>query len=295
MKTPIVSLINYKGGVGKTTTAVNIAANLARYHDKKVLLVDTDPQTNATVCVMNPQKRYYPNYYEKNGTMIRIFAECGQKEKSYEIDDLIVKSVVEKDDKKVLPNLDLLPSDPRLINAERWLTAVNAPYVVLWKELRKVKSEHDYDYIILDCAPNLYALTKNCIIASDYYIVPIIPDYLSSIGLELLVKWISDFGEEMEDVKPKPIELGGVFFTKYRTITRLHRDMVTEIESRLEVRGFPEVGIPPGEVKPYETIIRDLIAAAEAADHNLPLCIYRPSSESAGDFRSLTDEFVGRV
>jgi len=297
LATKIVSLINFKGGVGKTTSAVNIAANLATYHEKKVLLVDSDPQTNATVYVMHPQ-RYRSSCYDAKKTLVRIFEECGTRTKSYQIHDLIIEAVVERDNKRILPGLDLLPSDPRLIQAERWLTSVNSPFTILRKEIERVREEGYYDYIIIDCAPNLYALTKNCIIASDYYLVPVIPDFLSSVGLELLVSWIYDFGKEMEDVKATPIKLSGVFFTKYRTITRLHREMVASIQDRL-INGIKaEDGsqiVAPGEAPAFESIVRDLIAAAEAADHNLPLCVYNPSSESAHDFRALTGEFVRRV
>lgn len=291
-KASVVSLINYKGGVGKTTSAVNIAADLARYHDKSVLLVDADPQTNASACLMNPESRYDPECYKTKRTLLRAFEECGKRKKSYDVHDLIVENVVESDRKKVLPGLDLFASDPRLMKAEKWLTEVDSPLVVLKRELDKIKEE--YDYIIIDCAPNLYSLTKNCLLASDYYIVPIIPDFLSSIGLELLVSWVHDFSMEMEEVKPKPVELAGVFFTRYKTITTLHNRMIGEIEARL-AKGIPDAEIPPNQVEPFETKIRDLIAAAEAADYSLPLCIYRPNCDSAIDFRSLTEEFVQAV
>jgi len=287
----VVSLINYKGGVGKTTSAVNIAANLARYYDKKVLLVDGDPQTNATAYVMNPEMRYIP--LQKQGkTLRRVFEECGQLKKSFDIHNLIVEAVVEKDGRKVLPGLDLLPSDPTLIRAERWLATTDNQFGVLRKEIEKLRD--DYDLVIIDCAPNIYALTKNCIIASDYYIIPLIPDHLSSIGLELLVSEIYGFSKNMEDMKPSMIKLEGVFFTKYRTTTRLHQQMADNIRDRL-ARGIEGTDIQPGAVKPYDTVVRDLIAAAEAAQYSLPLCIYKPDSDASKDFESLTEEFASRL
>jgi chromosome partitioning protein len=288
-------MINYKGGVGKTTLTVNLAADLARYHEKKVLLVDTDPQTNATSYVMNPEKRYDPQCRHKNLTLARVFKECGKRNKSYkDIRHLIVESVVEKDGKKVLPNLDLLPSDPLLIRAERWLTETNNPYAILKRELDSLRD--DYDYVLLDCAPNLYALTKNAIVVSDYYIIPTIPDYLSNIGLNILVKEIQDFSEDMKELKPKSIKLKGVIFSKFKTVsTRYQQGWIDDLSGRLAKEGIPNVGIPPGQVKPFETIIRDLLPASEAADFSLPLCVFDPTSSSAQDFRDLTKEFVDRI
>jgi len=291
MSAKTISLINYKGGVGKTTSAVNISANLAKYHEKKVLLVDADPQTNATVCVMKPKERYLP-IMRKEMTSRRIFEDCGKKKKSWTIEDLIIKGVVEKDGTKVLPGLDLLPSDPALLKAEKWLTNVNSSYTVLLEQLEEIKEE--YDYIIIDCAPNLYGLTKNCILASDYYVVPMIPDHLSTYGLNLLVSEIYDYSGDMKRTKPTPIELKAVMFTKYKSAsTIMHDGTINEISGQLMSKGFPDQEIKPGDIKVLKPSIRDDMDNAYAQEESLPLCIYKHNGKSAVEYRQLTDKFKG--
>jgi chromosome partitioning protein len=285
----IISLINYKGGVGKTTSSVNISANLAKYHEKKVLLVDADPQTNATVCVMDPQNRYLPIMNE-GMTARKIFEDCGKRRKSWKIEDIIIRGVVEKNGIKVLPGLDLLPSDPALLKAERWLAESNSPYTVLLEQLEEVKD--DYHYIIIDCAPNLYSLTKNCILASDYYVVPMIPDYLSTYGLNLLVNEIYDYSQDMNRTKPTPIELKAVMFTRYKaTSTIMHDGTISDVSGLLMNQGFPDQGIEPSEIEVLSPPIRDNIDNAYAQEHSLPLCIYNPNSKAAIEYRQLTDNF----
>ncbi len=283
----VISLINYKGGVGKSTTSVNISANLAKYHERKVLLVDADPQTNATICVMEPKSRYEP-LRQSGMTSRKIYEKCGVRQKSYKVEDLILKAVVEKDTKKVLPGLDLLPSDQALIKAERWLATSNAPFTVLLEALEKVKDQ--YHYIIIDCAPNLYSLTKNCILASDYYVVPMIPDYLSTAGFHLLIEEIYDFSHDMIRTKPSPIQLEAVIFTKYRSVTRMHTETIPQVKAWLAA-GFPEQEITGGEVCVLNPPIADRIDNAYAQDANEPLCTYSPNCQAAIEYRQLTEEF----
>lgn len=282
----IISLINYKGGVGKSTTAVNISANLAKYHERVVLLVDGDPQTNATVCVMEPESRYEP-LRQSEATSRKIYEEWDKRDRSIRFEDLIIKGVVERDGRKVLPGLDLLPSDPALIRAERWLAASNSPLTVLLDELEKVKN--DYDYIIIDCAPNLYFLTKNCILASDYYVVPMIPDYLSTAGFHLLVKEIYDFSQDMKRTKPSPIKLKAVMFTKHRN-TNMNWHRIELVKSKIN-SGFPDQEIKPNEIHILNPPIVERIVNTEAQEVSLPLCIYAPNNPAAIEYRQITEEF----
>lgn len=282
----LISLINYKGGVGKSTTAVNISANLAKYHEKVVLLVDADPQTNATICVMEPENRYEP-LRQSEATSRKIYEEWDKRDKSIRFEDLIIKGVVERDGRKVLPGLDLLPSDPALIKAERWLAASNSPLTVLLDELEKVKNA--YDYIIIDCAPNLYFLTKNCILASDYYVVPMIPDYLSTAGFNLLVKEIYDFSQGMKRTKPSPIKLKAVMFTKHRN-TNMNWRRIEFVKSQIN-SGFPDQEIKPNEIHILNPPIVERIVNTEAQEASLPLCIYAPNHPAAIEYRQITEEF----
>ncbi len=280
----IVSFVNFKGGVGKTTTSVNIAACLAKYHGKKVLLVDIDPQINATLSLISEEK--FAKLRETNSTLIGLFNDIilYGKSKNFKIEDIILKNVVTDYSRniKLLPNLDLLPSDLELAMIEYKLGGYNTKFAILSEELNKIRDK--YDYIICDCPPNLYILTINALFASDYYIIPAIPDYLSSVGLELLITQVDRINNDLSKYRDHPLELKGVIFTKVQA-TNLHRTKMSEIKNRLKAANS----------SPFENYIRNLIAAQEAAEYHLPVSLYKPTSNVSLDYQDCAKEFLTRI
>ena len=280
----IVSFVNFKGGVGKTTTSVNIAACLAKYHDKKVLLVDIDPQINATLSLISEEK--FAKLRENNSTLIGLFNDIilYGKSKNFKIEDIILKNIVTdyRRNIRLLPNLDLLSSDLELAMIEYKLGGYNTKFSILSEELNKIRDK--YDYIICDCPPNLYILSINALFASDYYIIPAIPDYLSSVGLELLITQVDRINNDLSKYRDNPLELKGVIFTKVQP-TNLHRTKMSEIKNRLKT----------AHSSPFENYIRNLIAAQEAAEYHLPVSLYKPTSNISLDFQNCAKEFLTRI
>ncbi|MGF1765760.1 ParA family protein, partial [Aliivibrio kagoshimensis] len=167
----VISFINLKGGVGKTTTAVNMASILAKKHYKKVLLIDLDPQTNATVSLIKQTE--WQEIHDDKQTLFHLFEDMLRSTSNFDINKAIVKDVSN------IKNLDLLPSSLEFVNIQDEIPEIsNKEYVshvdVLGNTIAHIKD--DYDYIIIDCPPNLGAITLNGINISDHYIVPTIPD-----------------------------------------------------------------------------------------------------------------------
>ena len=192
----VITVINMKGGVGKTTLAVNIAYVLGRFHGKKVLLVDIDPQFNATQYLVEQSKILH--HFENKKTVYDILmpskedgislssSRKASKANPINLDDFVIKA------RKFTNNgqLDLIPSSLKLINFETNKRGVEN----LLKKFLSEKCSH-YDYIIIDCPPTLSLLTLSAYLASEYYLIPIKPDYLSSLGLPLLERGLEEYNE----------------------------------------------------------------------------------------------------
>jgi len=196
----VVSFMNMKGGVGKTTLAVNIAYALAHQHGKQVLLVDGDPQFNATQCMLTDSQ--YAAHIKSKGTLRDIFIP--RRPGSVSTTTGLAKTV----SKAKMPlaectvqifggsqgkpgRLDLLPNHLSIIEAE--MTPRGAE-----KRLKAFLAERakHYDYVLIDCPPTISFFTQAAMLASDKYLVPLRPDWLSVIGLPLLERYIEDFTDD---------------------------------------------------------------------------------------------------
>lgn len=201
----IIAIANQKGGVGKTTTAINLSACLAEA-GQKVLTVDFDPQGNATSGL-----GFEKGYMDKTVYEL-LMGEC-------QLDECIIKDVQE--------NLDVLPSDVNLAGAEIELLNEKDKDLLLKKELEKV--EKDYDFIIIDCPPSLNLLTINALTASDTVLVPIQCEYYALEGLSQILQTIELVKKKMN---PK-LELEGVVFTMYDARTNLSLQVVENVKNNL--------------------------------------------------------------
>jgi chromosome partitioning protein len=273
-KAHVISFINMKGGVGKTTCAVNIAAYLAREHQKRVLLVDLDPQTNASLSVMTEKR--WTKWQEDNGTMADIL-EVEAKHRGapvLKLKDCIVHDVLEE-----IPGLDLIPSHLKLTFLDLDLAARPGRERIFTRKLEKVKPE--YDFIICDCAPNLMTGTQNALYASDWYFIPMQPDYLSSIGLELLLDRLAYLRKSLEF----KISCLGAAFTRVRAHLHYHQETMDRLR---DARGLKRVHF-------FETYIPENIKLAEAPMESRPIALHDASATGAEAFRNLTTEFLKRL
>ena len=247
----IISLVNQKGGVGKSTTAVNLLSYLAAM-GKYVLLVDVDPQANATSGVgLNSQKVSLNLYHSL-------------------IDGLLPEEVIQRTG---LFGYDILPAAPDLAGATIELVGLNNREFKLYQLLRRVRT--NYDYIIIDCPPSLGLLTINGLVAADEIIIPVQCEYYALEGLSHLLGTVDLVQENLE----RQIKIKGALLTMYDRRNKLSRQVRKEME-----RNFP------GYV--FEAVIPRCIKLAEAPSFGQSIIQYDPRSRGAKAYRQLAQEII---
>lgn len=237
--TRVISVINLKGGVGKTTTTVGLAQILSVEFNKKILVVDLDAQTNATTMLIGEEKWMEVN--KQKQTIAQLFYEgvYPRSEKIFDINRAILKGVSNIDEVKLvdmLPSsLDLIDIQEEVIKAPRGIFSVIRPVDLLDKSLRKIKQK--YDYILIYCPPNLGVITRNGLKVSDVYIIPTVPDVLSTYGIPQIISRVNKFSKELEkEIKPL-----GIVITKYREQSALHKRTVKELRKERDCRVFETI------------------------------------------------------
>lgn len=260
--THVLSFINLKGGVGKTTTAVAVAEMLAHEERKRVLLIDLDPQTNATVTLISEEKW---EELDKNGrTIAQLFDDRlnPQHAPKFDIETAIVRGVSTINDG--ITRLDLLPSSIQLIELQDRIPMIALtgnftanPLDILRIALLPVIER--YDYIIIDCPPSLGTVTKNGLRISTGYVIPTIPDVVSTWGIYQIVDNVKRFADELDRSLP-PL---GIVATKVQS-NNLHRRVISDLKAqRLGKFGEGE-GLPQPPL--FASQIPQAVAVARAAD-----------------------------
>lgn len=228
-RTHIISFINLKGGVAKTTTAVAVAEILAKEHRKSVLVVDLDPQTNASVTLIKEED--WKRRDDQGQTVAQLFADKlnPQQTPKFDIEQAIVRQVSTIDGG--IAKLDLLPSSIKLIELQEKIPAIffldNTVNLneILRNALLPVLDR--YDYVIIDCPPSLSTVTKNGLRISTGYIIPTIPDILSTWGIYQIVTNIKKFSENIGS----QILALGIVATKVQGGNDLHSRMVGDLKA----------------------------------------------------------------
>jgi len=249
----VIAFSNQKGGVGKTTTCVNMSAYLAK-KGKKVLIIDLDPQGNATSGLG--------------------FAKSEIKSSVYNalIDDAPVSGVALKTS---IDNLDLLPSNIDLAGAEVELVYVKDRERVLRKALEEVRGF--YDYITVDCPPSLGLLTINALAAADTVIIPIQSEYYAMEGLSQLMNTIKLVVKHLND----KLKIEGVVLTMNDNRAVISRQISEEIRRFFGKRVF-------------DTVIPRNIRLAEAPSHGVPIMLHDPRCSGARAYAALTEEYLSK-
>ena len=225
-----ISFINFKGGVGKTTLAVNFAAMLGK-KGYKTLLIDLDPQSNASIYLLDKdtiERRISREGGETDKTVYRLFLDVLEDEDKFNFDESVIRGAVKKRGEIINSYLDLLPNTYESLELENKLTGASQSIPI--REILKIKLsefnvDNEYDYVIIDCPPNLYTISVNGLIYSDYFIIPVFPDPFSHYGLSVLCREVYRL-LRYEDRKPK---LLGVIFS--RVDLRAKRDIATYIQT----------------------------------------------------------------
>ena len=255
----VISLVNQKGGVGKTTTSINLSASLA-LEGKKVLLIDLDPQGNATTGVGFNKGDIERSVYDVFNNTV-------------DINDVILKTKFR--DLHLLPSsLQLAGIDIELIEKGREDPAFQKSFQFK-KELDKCKD--NYDYVIVDCPPSLGLITTNALTASDSVIIPVQCEFFALEGITQLLNAIM---LTKKKINPN-LKLEGVLLTMFDSKTNLSIEVIEEIRSY-----FKE--------KVYRTIIPRLIRLAEAPSHGKPIVTYDPKSKGSQAYLNLAKEVIER-
>jgi len=280
----VISFMNMKGGVGKTTLAVNVAYGLAWFHGSKVLVVDGDPQFNASTYLMK-EKQYLDHINDtKKGTLMDVFnprrpgaartVPGSARPADRRSMSLSACSFTVFDGGEGYGKLDLIPSTLKMIDVENSQRGTEQRLNLYLKE-----KASGYDYVIIDCPPTISVFTQAAILASQKYLVPVKPDPLSAIGLPLLEQWLDDYTTDYGlDVSPI-----GLVFTLVRGATpRRMKEVMADTRSE---RGESV----------FNTHLSEATDVAESVEAHRPVFLYRPGSKTAGEIEAITQEFVDRT
>jgi chromosome partitioning protein len=248
-----IACANQKGGVGKTTTVVNVGTYLA-LAGQRVLIVDVDPQGNATSGVGVDRTSLTSTLYEVMTGSVKPR-------------DAVIATNI--------PNLSIIPSSVALAGAEMEL----APTAQRERRLGRLLSEisPDYDYLLLDCPPSLGLLTVNALTAADTVLIPIQCEYYALEGLTQLIATVNLV---RDNLNPE-LEIKGVVLTMYDARTNLSADVAAEVRRHLGTAVF-------------ETIVPRSIRLSEAPSYGLPIALFRPDSKGAEAYSALTTELLAR-
>lgn len=270
----VVSFINMKGGVGKTTLCIGIGEYLANYYKKKILFIDLDPQFNATQSLVNEydlEDEYLSNYSQGNNakTVMRLF----------ETQTTIAKKIDLPEPKDVLvklnENMDLLPGTINLILVETDKDGSKAKKVN--KFIQKNRLREKYDFIFIDCPPTISVYTDAALIASDLYLVPIRIDRYSILGIKLL-KQVIDRLDDNENIGIKPL---GIVYTMIKEMTQKTKQLKETFESDTIVQ---EIGM----FSNMTSQVNDLLVGYQGN-------IASKYKKSREDIKLICEEFLKRV
>lgn len=250
----IIAIANQKGGVGKTTTAINLAASLAVL-EKKVLIIDADPQANTTSGL-----NFYPDSDEQRTLYEVMIGKLG-------VGDVLIQTE--------MANLQMIPSHINLVGAEIEMLDAENRESLMKNALAPIKN--DYDYIIIDCSPSLGLITVNSLTAADSVMIPVQPEFFALEGLGKLLQTIRLV---QNGVNPD-LTIEGFVVTMFNGRTKVHTQVVNELREHFKDMVF-------------DTIIQRTIRLSEAPSHGKPIILYDVMSAGTTNYMNLAKEVLER-
>ncbi len=290
----IVSTTNMKGGVGKTTLTVNLATCLAKYHGKRVLVVDLDPQISATLSLMPPAE--FAKLRKEQRTLKSLIQKAITNDPQYNlgVEDIIQPYA------GTLTGIDILPGDIDLYNdflvAETmYKKAMRNPgnnFQSVWDTfeddllqgiLKSVVPQ--YDFIILDCAPSYNIITRSSLVNSDFYLIPAKPEPLSYIGIQLLERQVKRLIETHQADRKEQTQLIGIVFTMSRNILagRYYQKVMQRVRQEFNAAQI------------FQTTVPMDVNVSKAVDSFKPVVLTEPGCAGAKAFRKVTQELLQKI
>ncbi len=287
----VISVINLKGGVGKTQLTVALAEFSVIQHSKRVLVIDLDPQTNATVMMMDENAWLQRN--QQGRTLMQLFSDKLNNTSHFDVQNSIVSRASNISHwstyrLSLLPSsLDLIALQDRLVLIQAGTFYVGSPVIALKEAVSPIMS--DYDLILIDCPPNLGIITLNGLYMSDYFLIPVIPDILSTYGIPQIIDRVSQFKSEAK-IGLEPL---GIVISRYRAqAARLHDQTI----HRLRTQHSQD---PSRNPRVFDTTIRETITAARAPEFRPVNTLKQKYGYGANaiywDYEAVTQEFLNYV
>ena len=278
----VIALMNMKGGVGKTTLAMNIACSLAHTHGKKVLLIDVDPQFNATQSLVRNQL-YLEHIRDEKPTILDIFipnrpgavrtvsGTSTSSRGSISLSECLLNVV---DNLSNGGRLDIIPSRLALIEVQESQRQTET----LLRRFIQEKAQ-GYDFVFLDCPPTISVFTQAVFLACDKYLVPLKPDPLSVVGLPLLERWLRDYS----NITGHQVTKVGLVFTM---VTNPHPTQMQNVMEQIRLQRRGEV---------FGAVLSQSTQIASSVSPHMPVTIRKPTSKSAREVSMIAREFLARV
>lgn len=289
----IISTVNMKGGVGKTTLTVNLATCLAQRHNKRVLVLDLDSQISATLSLLSPHD--FARLRKKKHTLSYLLENAIDPNPWHKlnIDDIIVPQICG------IHGLELLPGDIELYDEyqvsemlhQQALAKGEEEFQKVWDDFERVLIRNIlepvidyYDFIILDCAPGYNLLTRSGIAASDFYLLPARPEPLSLVGMQLLERRIAKLKESHKDTHPVNVQLLGIVFilSAGGLMGRYYKQVMKRVEDDFLPEQLFSQSIPMD------------VNVAKAVDLFTPVSVAMPNSGGSKAFMKLSDELLAK-
>ena len=290
----IISTVNMKGGVGKTTLTVNLATCLAKRHNKRVLVLDLDSQISATLSLVSPHE--FAKLRKKRRTLSYLLDNVINPNpwSKLEIKDIVVPNICGID------GLELLPGDIELYDEfqvsqmlhQQALEHGEQEFQKVWDNFERILIKQiidpiidDYDFIILDCAPGYNLLTRSGIAASNFYLLPARPEPLSLVGIQLLERRIAKLKENHKNIQPLDVKLLGIVFilSAGGLMGRYYKQVMKRVRDDFSNEQLFENSIPMD------------VNVAKAVDLFTPVSLAMPNSGGSKAFLRLSDEFLAKA
>lgn len=306
----IIATTNMKGGVGKTTLCVNLAASLAKNHGQRVLVVDLDTQISATLSLMSPQE--FVKCRKDKRTLRQLITQILQTQIAeaaqpnggsspvappaplHSTQEVICPYVC------ALKGLDLLPGDLDLYDDFMVSSVLHQmahgpdqdAFELAWKQLERSlvpgilqSVQHNYDFIILDCAPGYNLLTRSSLVASDFYVLPAKPEPLSVAGIQLLERRIQRLREGHEATQPLQLQMLGIVFTMAGNLftSRYYNQVMQRVQQDFSAMQL------------FKTQIPNDLQVSKAVDSFKPVVLSNPTSSGGKAFHKLSEECLAKL